>query len=253
MPFPPPHFLLHPGPFSNAPHLFQQNCVKCTIRHQKCLFDANNQSCCNRCIKFGLLCIFKLSSQGRCNDLSALMTMMVAAASMAVTASFTATSTNTVVTTMMTMDMMVALSPMAATMTITADTMAVDIHPVPSLAITPATTAPTMHSTVAIMAPNSVTLVVEEEPELRCDYANKSVQYHHHFDGDSCHGCTDHVSAHGKSLPFICPLYTMPPPWVHVFSKSRQPSSLRTEAASIAYMEDSFHQKALHHHNWHHR
>ncbi len=177
---------------------------------------------------------------------------MVAAASMAVTTSFTVTSTNTVVTTMMTVDMMVALSPTAATMTITADTMAVDIHPVPSLAVTSATTAPAMHSTVAIMAPNGVTSVVEEEPELRCDYANKSVQYHYHFDGDSCHGCTDHVSAHGKFLPFVHPLYTMLPPWVHVFSKSRQPSSLQMQAASIAYMEDSFHWKALHCHNRHH-
>jgi hypothetical protein len=178
MPFSPPHFLLHPGPFSNAPHLFQQNCVECTIRHQKCLFDANNQSCCNRCIKFGLLCIFKLLSQGCHNDLSALTTTMVAAASMAVTTSFTVASTNTVVTTTMTVDTMVVLSPTAATTTITEDTMAVDIHPVPSVAITPTTTAPTMHSTVAIMAPNSVMLVLEEEPEFRCDYANKSVQYH---------------------------------------------------------------------------
>ncbi len=45
----------------------------------------------------------------------------------------------------------------------------------------------------------------------------------------------------------------MPPPQVHVFSKSRQPSSLRMQAASIAYIEDSFHQKALHHCNRHHR
>ncbi len=134
----------------------------------------------------------------------------------------------------MTVDTMVALSPTAATTTFTADTMAVDIHPVPSLAITPATTVPTMHSTVAIMAPSSMTSVIKEEPELRCDHANKSVQYHHHFDGDSCNGCTDHVSAHGKSLPFIRPLYMMPPPWVHVFSKSRQLSSLWMQAASIA-------------------
>ncbi len=177
------------------------------------------------------------------------MTTMVAAASTAVTTSFTATSTNTVVTTMMTVDTMVALSPMAAMTTITADTMAVDIHPVPSLAFTPATTALTMHSTVAIMAPNSKMSVIEEEPELRCDYANESVQYHHHFDGDSCYGCTDHVSAHDKFSPFICPSYTMPLPWVHVFSNSHQPSSLWMQAASIAYMEDSFHWKGCNRHH----
>ncbi len=177
---------------------------------------------------------------------------MVAAASTAVTMSFTMTSTNTVVTMTMTVDTMVALSPTVATTTITVDTMDVDIHPVPSLAITPATTAPTMHSTVAIIAPNGVTSVVEKEPDLRCDYANESVQYHHHFDGDSFHSCTDHVSAHGKSSPFVCHLYTLPPPWVHVFSKSCQPSSLWMQAASIAYMEDSFHQKVLHRRNWRH-
>jgi hypothetical protein len=37
-----------------------------------------------------------------------------------------------------------------------------------------------------------------------------------------------------------------PPPWVHVFDKSTQPSSIRTQAASIAYIEQPVHKKARH-------
>ena len=45
--FPPPTFL-HYCPFSIAPYLFQKNCIQCTIRHRKCIFDANNQSSCKQ-------------------------------------------------------------------------------------------------------------------------------------------------------------------------------------------------------------
>ena len=206
--FPSPSFL-HNGSFSNAPHLFQKNCVQCTIRHRKCIFDVNNQSSCNRCIKFGLPCVFKLSSQGQRNDISASTTVSSTAAyaKQAVTTTTTATSV--------------------------------------SITLSPTTTAPTTHSTLAMMAPKAVMTVVEDKPEHRFDYANESVQYHHHFDGDSCHGCVDQVSVLGKSLPSVRPSFTIPPPWVHVFSKSCQPS--------IAYMEDSIHTKVQHCQNRHRR
>ena len=48
---------------------FQRNCVHCTGSHQRCVFDANSPSQCKRCIKLEMTCLFKLSSQGRRNDL----------------------------------------------------------------------------------------------------------------------------------------------------------------------------------------
>ncbi len=79
--------------------------------------------------------------------------------------------------------------------------------------------------------------------------ANKSVHYFHHVDEDSCHGCINQSSLLNcsESIPLSD---TIPPPWVHVFSKSCQPSSQRTQAASIAYMELPVHPKARHHRNW---
>ena len=50
---------------------FQRNCAHCTHSHQRCVFDANSPSQCKRCIKLQLTCSFKLSSQGRRNDLIA--------------------------------------------------------------------------------------------------------------------------------------------------------------------------------------
>jgi hypothetical protein len=157
--------------------------------------------------------VFKLSSQGQRNDISASTTVASTA----------------------------AYAKKAVTTTTTATLVAITLSPT--------TTAPTTHSTVAMTAPKAVMTVVEDKPEHRFDCANESVQYHHHFDGDSCHGCVDQVSVLGKSLPSVRPSFTIPPPWVHVFSKSCQPSSLRTQAASIAYMEDSIHTKARHRRN----
>ena len=66
--FPPPT-IPHQGVLSNGNSPFQRNCVPCSQRHRKCIFDNNHSSQCQRCIKFGLLCLFQLSSQGRRNDL----------------------------------------------------------------------------------------------------------------------------------------------------------------------------------------
>ena len=67
---PPPTNLLH-GLLTIAVSPFQKNCVQCTISHQKCIFNVDNPSICKRCIKFDLPCHFKLSLQGRHNNLMA--------------------------------------------------------------------------------------------------------------------------------------------------------------------------------------
>jgi hypothetical protein len=71
--------------------------------------------------------------------------------------------------------------------------------------------------------------------------ANKSVHYHHPFDGDSCHGRVDSVTVDDLGVCVERSLH--PPPWVYVFAKSTQPSSIRTQAASIAYSEQPVHKK----------
>ncbi len=81
-------------------------------------------------------------------------------------------------------------------------------------------------------------------PSWRPANANKSVHYHHCFDGDSCHGRVDPVTV--NDLGVCVERSLRPPPWVHVFAKSTQPSSIRTQAASIAYIEQPVHKKARH-------
>ena len=45
-----------------------KNCTHCQDAHQKCLFDTSDHAC-SRCIKLGLFCTFKPTSQGMRNDL----------------------------------------------------------------------------------------------------------------------------------------------------------------------------------------
>ena len=82
------------------------------------------------------------------------------------------------------------------------------------------------------------------DPNWRPANANESVHYHHPFNGDSCHGCVDPVTV--DDLGVCVERSLCPPPWVHVFAKSTQPSSIRTQAASIAYIEQPVHKKARH-------
>ncbi len=78
-------------------------------------------------------------------------------------------------------------------------------------------------------------------PNWRPANANKSVHYHHPFDSYSCHGHVDPVTV--DDLGVCVEQSLCPPPWVHVFAKSTQPSSIRTHAASIAYIEQPVHKK----------
>ena len=59
------------GPPGTDVFPFQCNCFHCTQSHQTCLFNANSSSQCKRCMKLEIPCLFKLSSQGCCNDLIA--------------------------------------------------------------------------------------------------------------------------------------------------------------------------------------
>ena len=159
--FPPPISILVGHEHASRPRMtallpFQRNCVHCTQSHQRCVFDADSPSQCKRCTKLQLTCSFKLSSQGRRNDLI----------------------------------------------------------------------APTSNAN----NPNGIPTNADE-----------SVQYHHRNDGDSCHGRVgmvhfDDSGGCGSS-------------WVHVFAKSNKPSSTRTQAASIAYIEQPLHKKARHRRN----
>ena len=95
-------------------------------------------------------------------------------------------------------------------------------------------------------------LILDEDdnnPGGRYDDANESVHYHHHFDGYSCHGRIDHISFLGKCSQSSRSSDRCPPSWVHVFSKSSHPSSLRTKAACIAHIEQPVHKKARHRRN----
>jgi hypothetical protein len=49
---------------------FQCNCIHCTISHQRCEFGSNiHLQKCQQCSKLGFSCNFKLSAQGRHNDI----------------------------------------------------------------------------------------------------------------------------------------------------------------------------------------
>ena len=85
------------------------------------------------------------------------------------------------------------------------------------------------------------------DPNVIPANANESVQYHHRNDGDSCHGRVGTVHVDDSCGCGECSL--SPPSWVHVFAKSNKPSSIRTQAASIAYIEQPLHKKARHHRN----
>ncbi len=95
-------------------------------------------------------------------------------------------------------------------------------------------------------------LILDEDdnnPGGRYDDANESVHYHNHFDEYSCHGRIDHISFLGKCSQSSCSSDWCPPSWVHIFSKSSHPSSLRTKAACIAHIEQPVHKKARHRQN----
>lgn len=82
------------------------------------------------------------------------------------------------------------------------------------------------------------------DPNCSPGNANDSVHYNHCNDDDSCHGRIVPVTVDDYDISVERSLH--PPSWVHVFAKSTQPSSIRTQAASIAYIEQPVHNKARH-------
>jgi hypothetical protein len=77
---------------------------------------------------------------------------------------------------------------------------------------------------------------------------NNSVQYNHHHDGDSCHVCVDQVTSANSGGNVVAEQSVHPTSWVHV-AKSNKPSSIRTQAAAIAYFGKQLHSKAKHRRN----
>jgi hypothetical protein len=117
---------------------------------------------------------------------------------------------------------------------------------------------------VVVVAPDGPSTVLDEDGVLdvaknsmdsfsvsldtggRFTDANESVHYHHCIDGYSCHGCVEQVTLQEKCPESVRPSNSSLSPWVHVFAKSSQSSSLRTQAALIAYIEQPVHKKARH-------
>jgi len=94
------------------------------------------------------------------------------------------------------------------------------------------------------------------DPGGQFSFTNESVHYHHRSgshllsDGYSCHGLVEQVKLDGNlSQSVSVSVSSIIPPWVHVFAKSTKSTSLRTQAASIAYIEEPLHKKAQHRHN----
>jgi hypothetical protein len=89
------------------------------------------------------------------------------------------------------------------------------------------------------------------DPGGRFAITNESVHYHHRSgshllsDGYSCHGCVEQVKLNENlSKSVSVSVSSIIPPWVHVFAKSTKSTSLRTQAASIAYIEEPLQKKA---------
>jgi hypothetical protein len=79
--------------------------------------------------------------------------------------------------------------------------------------------------------------------------ANKSVHCPHRNDVEieSCHAHVCPVTVDDSGVcDDQCHRSLRPLSWVHAFAKSNQPSSIRMQAASIAYIEQPVHKKARH-------
>ena len=94
------------------------------------------------------------------------------------------------------------------------------------------------------------------DPGGRFAITNESVHYHHRSgshllsDGYSCHGRVEQVKLNEDfSKSMSVSVRSIIPPWVHVFAKSTKSTLQRTQAASIAYIEEPLHKKARHRRN----
>ena len=87
-------------------------------------------------------------------------------------------------------------------------------------------------------------------PNCRPVNASESVHCPHRNDVESCHARVCPVTVDDCSVcDDQCHRSLRPPSWVHAFAKSNQPSSIRTQAASVAYIEQPVHKKARHRRN----
>ena len=81
--------------------------------------------------------------------------------------------------------------------------------------------------------------------------ASESVHCPHRNDVESCHArvCLVNVDDRGVCDDDQFHRSLCPPSWVHAFAKSNHPSSIRTQAASMAYIDQPVHKKARHRRN----
>jgi hypothetical protein len=216
--FPPPISILvgheHASPPGTTALLsFQRNCVHCTKSHQRCVFNADSPSQCKRCNKLQLTCSFKLSSQGRRNDLIA-----------------PTSNAN--------------------------DPNGIPANADESVQYHHRNDGDSCHGRVGTVhvddsgisrRDNCIASTDANHPNGIPANADDSVEYHHRNDGDGCHGRIGTVHVDDSCVCGECSC--RPPSWVHVFAKSNKPSSIRTQAASIAYIYQPLHKKARHHRN----
>jgi len=202
--FSPNTILQHGSPRMTNAFRFQCNCIHCTRSHQKFVFDNTDSPLqCKRCMKLESPCLFRLSSQGSCNDLNA------------------STDPNDATT-------MLMKSPVVC------DGRSTELdsaHSPPKPLDPNGRSVNVIESVHYHLCSNGYSCHGRVEPVTVSDLgvtsadANESVHYNHCNNGDSCHGRVE------RSL--------CPPSWVHVFAKSTRPSSIRMQAATCIHRATS--------------
>ncbi len=266
---------------------FQHNCFHCTQSHRKCQPSNHCQSQCSRCTKHGLPILYQLSSQGRRNDLKAGKSPTEASATNVVgdtvvvmgdmgkiptVVSAESSSVDpmvdaTVISTVVSKFFMAGvggdtLKIPKVVYAVDDDTVAIPVEG----AVGDTGSMPTMmwedYSTVGDgvdvhdNACSTDSFSGFSDPGGRFAITSESVHYHHwsvsHLLSDvySCHGRVEQVKLNENlSKSVSVSVSSIIPPWVHVFAKSTKSTSLRTQAASIAYIEEPLHKKARHRRN----
>ncbi len=268
---------------------FQRNCFHCTQSHRQCQPSNHCQSQCSRCTKRGLPILYQLLSQGRRNDLKAGKSSTEASATNVVgdtvvlvvgdmgkiptVASAVLSSADpmvdaTAISTVESKFFMVGVGgdtrkiPKVA-YTVDYDTVAIPVEgavgytgSIPTMMWEDYSTTVGDGGDVHDNACSTDSFSGFSDPGGQFAITNESVHYHHRSgshllsDGYSCHGHVEQVELNENlSKSVSVSVSSIIPPWVHVFAKSTKSTSLRTQAASIAYIEEPLHKKAPHRRN----
>ena len=222
--------------------LLSPNCVECTRSHRRCAFSNQSSKKCIRCTKKHLDCYFKFSERGRRTDLSPRTINTDPTRPLAVNRGPKFTPPiNIDPTRAPAMNRGQDITPL------------INIHPTrplamnrgqemtPQINIHPTRTPdPSQDDAIswcgivsdpgAFFPTSGRSHYPPSIPDVSC--------------GASCHARVEfsHHDQNGTHPP----VYVSPgvPPWVHVFSKSTQSSSLRTQLASVAHFAESISHKS---------